>query len=171
MRQVDYDYFEWLIAHIEVGNPRKTYRDLFERLYNTEFVWVIHRDHNRAHDGLDLRVEFFHQHKKEKLFLEGPSLLEVVIGLSRRVSFLAGGTSEWWAWFLLENLGLEKAYDPLTDHKAQRVESILEDLIWRTYERDGTGGFFPLYQAKEDQTKVEIWYQMQAYLIEIREDY
>jgi hypothetical protein len=51
------------------------------------------------------------------------------------------------------------------------VEEILYALIWRTYDPDGVGGFFPLAWPKEDQTKIEIWYQMNAYAKEIHPEY
>jgi hypothetical protein len=34
----------------------------------------------------------------------------------------------------------------------------------RLYTTSGYGGLFPLEEPKEDQRKVEIWYQMMAYL-------
>jgi len=40
-------------------------------------------------------------------------------------------------------------------------------LIWRDYHADGRGGFFPLTNPDTDQTKVEIWYQMNAYVTEM----
>jgi hypothetical protein len=57
--------------------------------------------------------------------------------------------------------------DPLTQTKLEKVEIILEDLIWRTYRPNGQGGFFPLKNPQEDQTKIEIWYQLNEYVMEI----
>ena len=57
-------------------------------------------------------------------------------------------------------------YDPISKRKSIKIDDILDTLIWRTYEYDGIGGFFPLTNAEEDQTKVEIWYQMAAYINE-----
>jgi hypothetical protein len=36
----------------------------------------------------------------------------------------------------------------------------------REYFPSGKGGLFPLENPREDQTKVEIWYQMHAYVME-----
>ena len=168
MNRIDYDYLEWLSSQIDipVGNPH-TYKDLFQRMYETEFVWTVVGDDNRVQDGLDLRSEFLNDPRYG--FKHGCSVLEVLIALSRRIAFTAGGTSELWAWQLLENLGLHHATDPLVEERVQLAEEIIDNLIWRTYERDGRGGFFPLNEAHEDQTKVEIWYQMQAYANEIQE--
>jgi len=52
--------------------------------------------------------------------------------------------------------------------KAEQVDEILESLIWRTYDPDGHGGFFPLRRPKGDQTEEEIWHQMNLYVGEIQ---
>ena len=137
-------------------------------MHNFEFVWFVPNDDNRVQDALDLRVEFLDD-SAEDLALEGPTLLEVVVSLSRRCAFTAGGSEHGWAWKLIKNLHLHKMTDPLGDGKAQRVDDILYKLVWRTYDRNGDGGFFPLKNSLEDQTKVEIWYQLNAYVIEMDE--
>jgi hypothetical protein len=173
----DEEYFNWLVSQIEVRSP-KTYTQLFEKLHDTEFVWIVPNDDNRVFDGLDLRTEFVdgtHGWKLEEVMRldimtgKGASVLEVLIGLSRRVAFTCGGEAPWWAWELLGNLGMYRFPDPLSRKKAERVDEILEALIWRTYQRNGKGGFFPLNEPMDDQTKVEIWYQMNQYAMEIQE--
>jgi len=160
------DYFLWLIAQIGVPKRSKnTYNDLFMRLFETEFVWIVPHDDNRLQDGLELRGEF---NGRRRALDEMPvCLLEVLIALSRRVSWTTDRSSEFWAWHLLENLRLTKSSDPLVGRKAEKVEETLEALIWRTYEQDGRGGFFPLTYPQEDQTKKEIWDQMNAYVNEM----
>jgi hypothetical protein len=159
------DYFNWLIAQIEIPakNPH-TYYDLFARLHDTEFIFVVGNDDNRIADGRDLRSEFLYGWKNRP---RPVSTLEVLIALSRRTEFVCDeGTAPQWAWVLLENLGLHKMWDRVSVRKMNKIDEILANLIWRTYERDGRGGFFPLQYAREDQTKTEIWFQMQAYAIE-----
>jgi hypothetical protein len=163
--QTNNEYFEWLTSQIYINNNR-TYNDLFERLHETEFIWTIANDDNRVQDGLDLRAEFLDAVRGEAELPQGASVLEVLIALSRTMAFTAGGNPRIWAWKLLRNLKLNKSTDPLTGEKAARVEEILEALIWRTYSRNGQGGFFPLREPHEDQTKVELWYQMNAYVME-----
>lgn len=165
MTRTDQAYFEWLVQQIHVPNDR-TFYDLFERMHNLEFVWTVPNDNNRIQDGLDLRYEFLNENPG-RLTSNGASFLEVLVALSRRVAFTAGGDAPRWAWKLIKNLRLNKAYDPWTAQKAHSTEEILEAVIWRTYRRDGQGGFFPLKNPSEDQTKVEIWYQMNAYVIEM----
>jgi len=164
--QAEQQYFEWLISQINIRGTR-TFYDLFETLFMIEFDWTVPHDRNRQQDGLDLRTEFFNG--KKIPLNKRATILEVLIALSRRLAFTAGGRAEDWAWQLLVNLRLNKMTDPFTENKARRVNNILETLIWRQYRDDGLGGFFPLNWPDTDQTKVEIWYQMQKYVNEIQE--
>ena len=167
-QQIEYDYFQWLISQIELpaDNPH-TYNNLFVRMHETEFIWSIPHDDDRVQDGLNLRVQFLDGRRHE--FISGVSVLEVLIALSIRVAFTAGGHAPIWAWQLIENLRLDRRPDPFTKGRADRVDETLETLIWRTYQRDGKGGFFPLNEATEDQTKIDIWQQMNAYVNEIQQ--
>jgi hypothetical protein len=164
MNKADYAYYEWLVSQVDIPGDR-TYHDLFERMHNFEFVWFVPNDDNRVQDGLDLRIEFLNGNRPN-LHLEGATMLEILVSLSRRVAFTGGGNERQWAWKLLKNLRLTKMSDPLTEEQAKRVDDILETLVYRTYERSGRGGFFPLKDSLEDQTKIELWYQMNAYVIE-----
>jgi hypothetical protein len=170
--RVEKKYFEWLISQINVQGTR-TFFELFEMLFTIEFVWTVPHDDNRLQDGLDLRTEFLNRHphisRRNVHWDKGATVLEVIIALSRRLAFTAGGTAEDWAWQLITNLRLNKMTDPLTENKVRKVHHILERLIWRQYREDGLGGFFPLNWPDKDQTQVEIWYQMQKYVTEIQQ--
>lgn len=170
----DQNYFRWLTTKVqEEGHPRNTYRDLFWILYDTEFIWKIPNDDNRVADGLELRRKYLRETGRQAPDenMRPCSVLEVIVGLSCRLAWLADGSEEGWAWQLLCNLELHKFRDPLSKRRIHTVEEILYALIWRTYEPDGTGGFFPLMNPREDQRKVEIWYQMNAYALEIHPEY
>lgn len=168
-QQIEYDYFTWLTSQIEIpANNPHTYNDLFARMHETEFVWSgIPHDDDRIQDGLVLRNQFLNGRRHK--FTYGASVLEVLIALSIRVAFTAGGHPPFWAWQLIENLRLDRRYDPFTAGRADRVDETLEALIWRTYRRNGQGGFFPLNNANEDQTKIDIWNQMNMYVNEIQQ--
>ena len=176
-------YVNWLIAQVNFDyrhNSTSRYDGLMLALHTKEFVWMVPNDDNRLADGLELRYHFLQDERFHKDFLsmkltdEGIgefrgqfcTMLEVIVGLSKRLAFQAQGEPGWWAWKLIENLELHKMRDPFTRRKAEKTEEILEQLIWRTYPWDGVGGFFPLAFPQTDQTKVEIWYQMAAYLQE-----
>lgn len=178
------DYLRWLAPQIRdeqdgLSNPRREFWGLLELMYEKEFVTFVPNDHNRCVDGLDLRLEFTRETRTgrrgpvlraflDRVHPDPPSsFLEVLIGLSRRVAFNLGGNAPGWAWVLLSNLDLHHMADPLTRGKARRANHILDRCIHREYAPDGSGGFFPLSQPQEDQTEVELWYQMAAYTIEI----
>lgn len=167
-------YFHWLIPQIDSRERRRaTHNDVLMLLHTKEFVWTVPNDDNRVQDGRDLRPEFLREHRAPSIIVldEPVTVLEVLIALSRRLAFAAGGAAEGWAWQLMINLDLARMNDPLTRRKVDRTDEILEALIWRTYNPDGSGGFFPLSWPEEDQTKVELWYQMSAYVNEIHPDY
>lgn len=174
MDPLDELYLEWLTNQVRDEHHRsrsgKTHRELFERMYNVEFVWTMANDDNRVADGLDLRWEFLHTQPHGLItpeFEAHPcSVLEVLVGISRRLAFNAGGTATDWAWQLIENLGLHGFSDPLGPRQPKKIEKVLHDLIWRQYHPNGLGGFFPLGFSDDDQTKVEIWDQMSRYIDE-----
>jgi len=164
MTRRDERYFDWLVSQIQVP-PHKTFWDLFAIMHQFEFAWTVPNDDNRVQDGKDLRYEFFHDSSHHgSLPPDTASFLEVLVGLSRRVAFTAGGDARNWAWRLIKNLGLNRCSDPLSEGKRQRVQDTLYACVWRQYRPDGHGGFFPLYEPEDDQTKLEIWHQMHYYV-------
>lgn len=166
---LDYQYYNWLTQKVSIANG-KQYTQLFEIMHNVEFLWFIPNDDNRIQDAIDLRTEFMNRSDSHgELELGSATCLEVLVSLSRRLAMIAsdGGHSKQWAWTLLKNLGLIKFPDPLSPEKVQKVNEILHDLVWRNYQPDGRGGFFPLLNPDTDQTKVEIWYQLNAYVSEM----
>lgn len=167
-------YLEWLysqVSPVKNRNPARTYWSLLRQLYKTEFVWLIPNDDNRVEDGRDLRYEFVDQHDLDDVdpfwMNLGCSMLEMLIGLSRRLSFEAEGEARVWFWHLIETLGLlynDKEFSPRHEKEVYRK---LEDVIWRNYASDGRGGLFPLSNPTQDQREVEIWYQLCSYLVEL----
>jgi hypothetical protein len=87
--------------------------------------------------------------------------------LANRLSFETDIDPTIWFWELLNNLGLsEYANLDRIRSSIKEINSILSTLNKREYEEDGYGGLFPLRNPGKDQRKVEIWYQMSAYLLE-----
>lgn len=174
---LDEEYFTWLYSHVgsvKLRNKSRTHWSLLRQLYQKEFIWVIPNDDNRVEDGKELRTEFLGEgdgwsRREKRLWLDLPcSMLEMLIGLARRLSFEAEGEPHVWFWHLLETLELSQYNDHNYDNDiARKVDEILERVIWRTYDPDGHGGLFPLQNAEQDQTRVEIWYQLNAYLLEL----
>jgi hypothetical protein len=166
-------YLQWLYGQVDEIKERsksRTHWNIFRLLFKTEFFWLIPNDDNRVEDGRDLRYEFLHDlglDTVDRTWMElGCSFLEMLIALSRRLAFEAEGTVDQWFWHLLATLDLHFYTDNLQIPEAD-VEDILNTVIFRTYRKDGVGGLFPLkHPHGVDQTKVEIWHQLNAYLLE-----
>lgn len=168
--QINSEYFDWLVSQIRIaGQVKRTYNGLFDFLHHREFECVHPRDENRVQDARDLRDHFSGGRKTRTPDLEFVSVLEVIIAVSRKAAFVAGGPPKDWAWILIDNLGLVQFHDPLTHHYVSAVESIVQNLLARTYRPDGYGGFFPLNYPKEDQRQIEIWHQLNEYVNEIQQ--
>lgn len=168
-------YFKWLAVQVvnhRPRNPRSTYWSILRQLHQTEFTWTVHNDDNRVEDGRELRSEFLESINYVTIPIPGwqtlgCSFLEMLIALSRRLSFQAEGEPSDWFWHLLDNVGLIVSD---WDYEEQRmrgyVDQVLQSLNNRTYDRNGRGGLFPLHDSDVDQTQVELWYQMNYYLLE-----
>jgi hypothetical protein len=172
---LDEQYLDWLIARVTSPRQRRstarTFWKLLKQFHEKEFFWFIPNDDNRILDGLELRNEFLSEihyrigEEDEEWASAGCSVLELLIGLSHRLSDLDGGEPRIWFWQMIKNLGLDQ-FDDQIPYDWEDVDEALSALIYRTYDRDGTGGLFPLTHPEEDQRKVEIWYQLNAYLLE-----
>lgn len=172
---LDEHYLTWLysqVGSVKVRNPSKSYWSLFKQLYSTEFVWFIPNDDNRVEDGRDLRFEFLSdvgRNDDSDWINLGCSVMELLVALSRRLAFEAGGDSHDWFWVLIGNLGLSDYTDSyiLKNSAEEEIEDVVNTMIWRTYDHDGHGGLFPLQDAQRDQRDVELWYQLSAYVLEL----
>lgn len=175
-RPLDEVYLEWLYSHYaSVGNrnPERSYWKLTLQLYSTPFTPFLLQDRNRSDDGVELRDRFLMETGYQ---LDDPhglfealecSMLELLIGLSIRCAFQTDTSETEWFWRLVSNLGLERYSDDLYEISIQEeVEEVLKRVIWRTYLADGHGGFFPLRHPEHDQRKIELWFQMSAYILE-----
>lgn len=171
-------YFQWLyeqVADPEFKDRELTYWKLLKILFQKEFVWRIANDENRGHDGVALRVQFLREKEIDPDEVDphwmdiGCSMLELMVGLARRLEFeVDKGKAHYWFWILMDNIGLSGYNDGrrFTVRLQDRIEDILNDVIYRNYEPSGLGGFFPLQSTRWDQRKRELWYQMSEYILE-----
>ena len=176
---LDEKYFAWLyrkIGAVTNRNPERGHWELAKRLYSTRFVYFVPNDINRAADGIALREEFFDRHPHidwdEDWMRLDCSMLEMLIALSKRANYhtddgaLSGGTGGWF-WELMGNVNLSQYTDAVwNDRCLEETDRVLDRINNRTYNTSGRGGLFPLARPGLDQRKVELWYQMSAYLIE-----
>lgn len=166
-RALKHQYLEWLILQVDCDG----YDPLLSRLHQKEFIWFVPNDDNRCQDALDLRTEFIHERGETAgtsliKRLSHISVLEVLVGISRRMEFQMGGDARVWAMVLVANLELSKFKGRLSHSDGEEIDEIVQTLVWRRYQPDGVGGFFPLAWPEEDQSKVEIWNQMSAWINE-----
>ena len=160
------EYFSWLCEQVMLRDGDEDYSFLFRALHKKEFYWTVPNDDNRAEDGKDLRYEFVEENYiSDYDVIKGPcTVLEMLIGLSRRFDDGERVPAEWF-WEMLGNLfDLDICTNRVVD--PDYLDHILDRFLDRTYDFNGYGGLFPLKNAQKDQRKVEIWYQMQAYIIE-----
>ena len=162
-------YFNWLVAKVtdpHARTPSQTYWKLLRELHSNEFVWHVARDDNRAEDGVNLRGEFLTQMRMEAdpvWFNVGCSVFEMIYALCRQAAYQDDRHPYEWFWEIMENMGLADLSDA-SSIRPEDVADACERLVWRTYDRNGRGGMFPLQNPRFDQRRVEIWYQMEEYL-------
>lgn len=167
-------YFEWMFDLVcgDRFSKHISYRKLLMQLHNTEFTYSIHRDRNRAEDGIDLRYRFacdYPEFDDAEKYLAGPcSVLEMMLALSIRCEESImdnpsiGDRTAQWFWGMVTNLGLGSMYD--TNYDRRIVDSILTRFLNRDYEPNGKGGLFTIRNCDRDLRNVEIWYQLNWYL-------
>jgi hypothetical protein len=157
-------------------NDAQDYSVLLDILHEIKFFSLVPNDHNRGEDGKQLRQIFTDSVGGNPSFyrdLGDCTVLEMLLGLSERLVFETID-SEWektrseWFFILLENLCVEQ-YDNnylRPDRLVLKVEERIHTFLDRRYDDHGVGGLFPLKNPRQDQRKVEIWYQMSAYIME-----
>ena len=170
------EYFDWMCGFVydkkQVKN--RSYKKLLNQLHSTEFIYILFMDGNRFEDGINLRYRFGRENNYEESMItsyldDKPcSVLEMLVALSLRCEEHIMSDSDFgnrtaiWFWTMIDNLGLDKMDDANFDR--HNVEKIIDRLLDRKYERDGTGGLFRISGCNRDLRTVEIWYQMMWYL-------
>lgn len=174
-------YFEWLKNTVDPFVGRGTHDRFFNILHSMAYVPIIDLDRNREVDGIELRDVYLRGYgvtpSESDLVVDSPcSVLEFLVALAHRMDYIYSPSERRYLaelfWEILSNIGLN--YQTTTDNDVEmdpqafydRVQSAIDMVQDRTYEPDGIGNLFPLKNPKEDQRNVEIWYQMNQYLIE-----
>lgn len=178
-KKAENDYFNWLCENVNRRNGLDDNLILLRQLHNIEFYGIVPNDENRAVDGKNLRKVFstvkgYNDDLLDLIYRNPCSMFEMMIGMAHRMDYSLqdrrhqNNGIEKWFWILVDNLGLEPFYknDKNGENKFESNKRIIEDFLERRYYENGRGGLFPLKNPKEDQTKVELWYQMEFYLQE-----
>lgn len=172
--QIENEYFDWMVDVVSKNRFSNdiSFRKLLMYLHNTNFLYSIPKDKNRAVDGVDLRHRFAYEHdgiKDEELYLDGPcSILEMMVALAIRCEEsimdnpeLGDRTGQWF-WTMVTSLGLGSMTDDQFDR--DYVDQVIDRFLNREYQSNGRGGLFTVKNCHRDLRKVEIWYQMCWYL-------
>lgn len=163
---------------IERSMGASGYSILLDYLHDVEFEWVIPEDGRRAKDGIYLRARF-----ESESGLPLPdgwedwpcSFLEMLVALSYSMEDVLydpekGTSPAAWFWTMLSNIGLRYFDDGFVLRKGkdayERMDDAVERVMSRDYRPDGRGGLFPLRNPLEDQRDVELWYQLNEYVME-----
>lgn len=173
------EYFDWMYQLVcSNRNKRLSYRKLFCQLFDTEFIYILGMDSNRADDGINLRYRFGYEcHHPDPMIAtlldnRPCSVLEMMIALSMRceenimVDPDVGDRIGQWFWNMIVSLGLGSMSDGRYDKNY--VADVLERFINREYERNGHGGLFTVEYTNTDMRTAEIWTQMHLYLGEFQ---
>lgn len=165
-------YYYWLLDQVMYDSMKKygrNYSKLLKAMRRKAFTWTIPNDENRANDGKNLRTKFYMECGYTEEIKGACSFLEMSIALAMRIhndifEHDPGSRPSRWFWLMMENCGLDAYTDECFDELM--VNKLMDRVIRRRYSKTGKGGFFPLKRPQADQKEVEIWYQMQQFLIE-----
>lgn len=174
-------YFDWLKNTVDPFVTRGHHEHLFNILHSLAYVPILDLDHNREMDGVGLRDIYLRGYGIDSFesdeIVDSPcSVLEFLVALAQRMDYIYSPTARRYLselfWEILHNIGLDCQTTTDDDFECgseafqDRVYSAIDMVENRTYAPDGTGNLFPLKNPTEDQRNVEIWYQMNQYLIE-----
>lgn len=169
------EYFEWMYQLVCENRytRRRSYRKLLMKLHDTEFIYTIGMDGNRAADGINLRYRFGRECGyidpmiAAYLDTRNCSVLEMMVALAIRCEGIMGDldigdqTAKWF-WIMIDNLGLRDSNDGRFNRKY--VDETIDIFLNRGYKRNGEGGLFCIDHCPRDLRSVEIWYQMCWYM-------
>lgn len=167
------DYFEWMYDLVCSGRFAETnsYRQLLTFLHDTEFIYFVPYDENRAAEGIALRYRFCLNTDREdmEVYLTGPcSVLEMMVALAIRCEEnimddpMKGNRTGQWFWGMITNLGLGSMSDG--NFNEWLVNDVVTRFLEREYEPDGRGGLFTVKGWNRDMRTAEIWHQLMAYI-------
>ena len=150
-------------------------------LQDTEFIPRLDMDENRCYDCRELRREFADDYSEspdilDGLYGENGTMMELLVVLAEKMNYdladseYEAGTGKWFR-EMLGNCGLISAIngcfeEDTHDETTLLVKSILDKIIFRTIDRNGEGGLFPLRFPNDDQRYTELVIQMNNYIEE-----
>ena len=173
MTSVERDYRDWLISL--VNDRKQDYTQLLRELYSIDFYSLVNYDEDRGKDGLMLREEWVKGSRfKGSLSAFGvANVLEVLIGIARRMEFHLFGTryyNDWdyvnIFWDLINNLGLYEIYGDVSRDTFDEIRQKVTHFLERDYFRHKNGNIFVFENNPKNLQKLNIWDQMAIYMRE-----
>lgn len=178
IRSIRDEYFDWMYI-LAMGPGRRTkdyyrYTALFAYLDHREFIYTMDMDANRAEDGIELRYKFarevgLYDGQIRASFGDEPcSIFEMMVALADRCETqimsndIYGDRTWYWFRYMLRSLGLNRETNDT--FSVGRAEIIIDQFLDHKYDRDGRGSLFYVPGTKKDMRKLDIWYQMHAFL-------
>lgn len=175
-------YFNWLKSETFVLRAeQRNYEGVLRILHDIPFTWLIHADDNRSGDAMTFRqFEFLDNFEipadTPRIVLgqwatAAPSVLEVLLGCARRWHYYFGGPSvAFYFGHMFRNMGFDRFPGrALMPHEQQAVREKVDIWLTRHFMPNGFGSPWPLnngFNATQDQRRVDIWTQMNAYSAE-----
>ncbi|MDX9917284.1 MAG: hypothetical protein RBT15_04635 [Gudongella sp.] len=165
-------YRDWLIDQVNI--IEEDYTHLLRELYSIEFYSLVKYDEDRGMDGLALRDEWAEGVGfKGSLDFGNVRVLEVLIGIARRIEFQLFGTryyDEWDEvaifWDMIENLGLDSMFGDISRYVFDEIRENVTHFLNREYFRHKKGNIFKFHNEPKDLRKLNIWTQMGLYIRE-----
>lgn len=177
LEQFKKDYRIWLRSYLGLDGMYDSF--VADILYEMPFTVVdgIPGDANRFSDAWDLRDQFADANGEMLSGTEDEwpvSVLEVLVILAMKMVYLSDDSpvrndDDQVGYFyheMLHNLGIDEDFGGTSESKEKLIRKVITKCLKRRYSKDGSGGLFPLRRPREDQRGVELWYQMNAYMIE-----
>lgn len=169
-------YFRWLydlVVPVLDSQGLSSYGVVCTAMHNIIFKDQVPYDSNRVAAAAELRNWFLASnpdifpHDRNDVLTRDASIFEVLIRLAHDANFMIELDSQKWFQIFLKNLGLDLYSDNYClDHRTGHIFRVLRRFNERTYRPDGKGGLFPLKNPGGDQRKIELWYQMGAWVNE-----
>ena len=161
------DYYIWLCDIVNM-EAHSGYSNLISFLYDTEFVWSVAKDSNRAEDGKQLRYDYidcynefrFVDYESMSWTDEPCSILEMLIALARRTRIDLmpefDMTTADWFWIFVKNLGF-LGYDD---------RCIFDEKFLTLFQKKVSGFWFPdTFSEKRAFSDADIWHKLQSWLL------
>lgn len=176
MNDISRDYFNWLCKLIDYRGKVRIYKKTLALLHKQDFSYTMPKDGNRFEDSIDLRYRYGYEHKiayadiADSLDNRPCSVFEMMVALAVRCEDHImtdpdrGDRQSKWFWVMFDNLGLKPMTNSKFDECYADILEIVDRMLYREYDADGTGGLFRTSNPNKDMRKEEIWYQMMEYL-------